>query len=74
MSFDELTIQIKRCMRGYEMSTGFKPTRIYLGDRELDIFRQGIKWQQHIPFSERSIFGMKVFEVRDDQPHIRCCV
>ena len=74
--------KITACSVEYEMSTGQKPTRIYMGRQEMLALG---KWfhdegSQFKPVTadreglERTeIMGLPVYEVNDDAPHMRCC-
>lgn len=79
------------------MSTGVKPTRVYLGRGEIrDLERWAhmnardmdtienwaysarYKTKPPAPFEgaamPKKVAGMVVYEVNDDEPHMRCCV
>lgn len=74
--------EIDMCAVKYEMSTGVKPTRVYLGRREM--LELG-KWAHANGFAAEptstaregmdrpELFGLKVYMVNDDKPHMRCC-
>ena len=77
--FDEITA----CAFEYEMSTGMKPTRIYIGRQEM---LELCKWAYE-NFSKDNgctsarevqqrpvVYGLNVYEVNDDGPHMRCSV
>lgn len=75
--------EITACAFEYEMSTGMKPTRIYIG-------RQGMlalgKWAYENGYQDNDgtaaregqqrpiVYGLVVYEVNDDGPHMRCSV
>lgn len=71
--------EIRRCAYEYEISTGFKPTRVYLGHSEMLGLGKwtdgaGYKSEQATGKDKWEVMGMKVYEVNDDRPHVRCCV
>ena len=72
---------IKTCATEYHMSTGVAATRVYLGRQELH--RLAV-WASHQWYGENidiegegvarpEVWGMKVYAVNDDEPHMRCC-
>jgi hypothetical protein len=74
---------IRRCAAEYEMNTGSKPTRVYLGRSEMLAlgkwaYDAGYKTEPTTAAMEGAarpeIMGMPVYEVNDDEPHMRCCV
>jgi hypothetical protein len=77
-----IILQITRCAHEYEMSTGLKPTRIYLGRQEtlaLGKWAHGEGHQSKPGTAAREgmerpeIMGLPVYVVNDDAPHMRCC-
>ena len=73
---------IARCVFEYEISTGVKPTRLYLGRQEM---RELWKWAYNNGYqnnpgtaalkgNERpEVMGIPAYEVKDKGPHMRCC-
>ena len=72
---------IKECAAEYRMSTGVSATRVYLGRPELHALAV---WASHQDYGEHidvegegaarlEVWGMKVYAVNDDEPHMRCC-
>ena len=75
--------KITACAFEYEMSTGMKHTRIYIGRQE------GLalgKWAYENDYQDNDgtaaregqqrpiVYGLVVYEVNDDGPHMRCSV
>lgn len=75
--------EITRCAAEYEMSTGIKPTRVYLGRGEMLAlgkwaYDAGYKTEPTTAAMEGAarpeVMGLMAYEVNDDEPHMRCCV
>ena len=67
--------EIRRCAFEYEMNTGIKPSRVYLGRGEMLAlgkwaYEAGYKSE---PTSRQKVLGLTAYEVDDDEPHMRCC-
>lgn len=74
--------EISMCASVYEMCTGTKPTRVYLGRCEMLALG---KWAYEAGYKEEpttaaleggrrpEVLGMKSYEVNDDEPHMSCC-
>jgi hypothetical protein len=74
--------EIRSCAAEYEMSTGVKPTRVYLGRSEMLslgrwAYDAGYRTEPTTAAGEGGarpeVFGLMAYEVNDDEPHIRCC-
>lgn len=75
---DEIAI----CVAEYEMSTGLKPTRIYMGRQEMLMLG---KWAYENGYQDSNgtaaregkerpeAMGLPIYEVNDDGQHMRCC-
>ena len=79
----DVMTEILQCAAEYEMSTGIKPTRVYLGRGEmlalgLWAYEAGYKTTPCTAAAEGAarpeVHGLKAYEVNDDEPHMRCCV
>ena len=72
--------EIELCAAEYEMSTGLKPRRVYLGKQEFNKLAQWASDNGYfnttadVPTECNEVAGMRVFKVYDDFPHMRCCV
>lgn len=64
--------EIVRCAREYEMSTGVRPKRIYLGRDEIVALAKAFGFQDQP--APAIVYGMNVFEVLGAGPHMRCSI
>ena len=73
---------IALCAEEYEMSTGIKPTRLYLGRREMLalgklIYKNSYQENKGVTAREGKarpeVLGYQIYEVNDDGPHMRAC-
>lgn len=76
--FDE----INTCISEYVMSTGFNPTRIYLGRNEMRALKKRAYENSCYTTQDSTaregmerpeVLGLPAYEVNDDGPHIRVC-
>ena len=74
--------EIELLMFDYEINTGFKPTRLYLGRQEMLALGQwaldnGYQYSNKTAAQEcksrPEVCGLVAYEVNDDGPHMRCC-
>lgn len=77
----QIITEIARCAAEYEVRTGIKPTRVYLGRGEMLAL---MKWAYAIGYktepttttgespAKLGIMGLMVYEVNDDEPHMQC--
>jgi uncharacterized cysteine cluster protein YcgN (CxxCxxCC family) len=77
----DIVKEIKSCARDYELHTGFKPKRVYLGRDEVKQLRDWALENADCLYAEVAegknrpeVHGMYVYEVNDDNPHMRCSV
>jgi hypothetical protein len=77
--------EIELCSNEYEMSTGFRPSRVYLGRQETQrliqyAFDLGLRDTTTLEVGEwenmyrPEVYGLKVYMVNDSNPHMRCCM
>jgi hypothetical protein len=74
--------KIQQCAADYELATSVKPKRIYLGRGEMRVLR---KWAYDLGYktepttaavegaARTEVFGLTIYEVDDEQPHMTCC-
>lgn len=74
--------EIRTLAAEYEMSTGLKPTRIYMGRQEMLALG---KWAYENGYQDNNgtaaregkerpeVMGLPIYEVNDDGPHMLCC-
>jgi hypothetical protein len=81
-SMTSIIQKITVCAAEYEMSTGLKPTRIYLGRQEALALGKWAHDEGHQSepgtaaregMERPEIMGLPVYVVNDDAPHMRCC-
>jgi hypothetical protein len=77
--------EIELCSEEYEMSTGFRPSRVYLGRQEAQRLIQYAVDEGHRDTTtlevgewenrdRPEVYGLKVYMVNDSNPHMRCCM
>lgn len=70
--------KIQLCAREYTDCTGLTPTRVYLGSEEMVALHNWCFGNDLLMYDDsqisRKFMGMRVFEVKDDNEHIRCCL
>lgn len=72
-----LITEIKNAISEYEMNTGMKPMRCYLGANEYSALRQESPEYCKYALENQAGFeflGLRVFKVMDYNKHIRVCL
>lgn len=67
--------RIQQCAIEHQISTGTKPTRIYLGRTEISLIKLWAHMSQYAVTLKESehrykVLGMTIYEVNDDEPHM----